>query len=113
MIPPVLIAWSELGLASAVIILVGAAIINILAENVLFPQAAGKGLEMSPTIVFVSLVLWGFVLGSVGALLAVPLTLALMLFLNHFDETRWVGVLLGPKGFVQPDSESGAPDERA
>ena len=109
-IPPVLIAWSELGLASAVIILIGAAIINIFAENVLFPQAAGKGLEMSPTIVFVSLVLWGFVLGSVGALLAVPLTLALMLFLNHFDETRWVGVLLGPKGFVQPDSESGGPE---
>ena len=90
-----LIAWSELGLASAVIILIGAVIINIFAENVLFPQAAGKGLRLSPTVVFVSLVVWGFVLGSLGALLAVPLTLALMMFLQYFDETRWISTLLG------------------
>ena len=108
-IPPMLIAWSELGLASAVIILIGAVIINIFAENVLFPQAAGKGLRLSPTVVFVSLVVWGFVLGSLGALLAVPLTLALMMFLQYFDETRWISTLLGSRVRVQPVSEPEEP----
>jgi AI-2 transport protein TqsA len=108
-IPPMLIAWSELGLGSAVIILIGAVIINIFAENVLFPQAAGKGLRLSPTVVFVSLVVWGFVLGSLGALLAVPLTLALMTFLPYFDETRWISTLLGSRVRVQPVSEPEEP----
>ncbi len=110
-IPPMLIAWSELGAAQAVVILIGAAIINILAENVLFPQAAGKGLKVSPTVVFVSLVVWGFVLGSLGALLAVPLTLALVMFLEFFDETRWIGFLLSPEVPVQLESEPGPPEE--
>jgi predicted PurR-regulated permease PerM len=93
-IPPTLIAWSELGPTSALIILAGAVIINTLVENVLFPQAAGKGLKVSPAVVFLSLIGWGFVLGGVGALLAVPLTIALIMFLQFFDETRWIGILL-------------------
>jgi AI-2 transport protein TqsA len=109
-IPPMLIAWAELGAAQAIIILVGAAVINILAENVLFPQAAGKGLKVSPTVVFVSLVVWSFVLGSLGALLAVPLTLALVMFLEFFDETRWIGFLLSPAVPVQPESEPEPPE---
>lgn len=108
-IPPMLIAWSELGVASAVIILIGAAIINIFAENVLFPQAAGKGLKLSPTVVFVSLVVWGFVLGSLGALLAVPLTLALMMLLTFFDETRWISTLLSSRVLDRPASKPEEP----
>ncbi len=100
-IPPMLIAWSSLGPVPAVIILVGAAVINVVAENVLFPQAAGRGLDQSPAVVFISLVLWGYILGSIGALLAVPLTLALIMFLQSFDETRWLAALLGPADFVQ------------
>ena len=81
-------------------------IINTLAEYVLFPEVAGKGLDQSPAVVFVSLALWGYVLGSLGALLAVPLTLALMMFLSFFDETRWICVLLSPGTFAHPDGES-------
>jgi AI-2 transport protein TqsA len=104
-VPPMLIAWSTLGPTSAVIILVGAVIINTLAEYILFPQVAGKGLDQSPAVVFVSLVLWGYVLGSLGALLAVPLTLALVLFLGLFDETRWICVLLSPSVPETPEPE--------
>lgn len=104
-IPPMLIAWSELGPMYAAIILIGAAFINFIAENILFPQAAGKGLKISPAVVFISLVFWGFVLGSIGALLAVPLTLALIMFLQFFEETRWIGDLLGPGISFKPDRE--------
>ncbi len=109
-IPPMLIAWSELGLGSAVIILIGAVIINAVVENVLFPEMAGKGLDQSPAVVFISLVLWGYILGNLGALLAVPLTLALMMFLSFFDETRWIGLLLGRAPPAQPESEPDMPE---
>jgi predicted PurR-regulated permease PerM len=110
-IPPMLIAWSELGPMYAVIILIGAAFINFIAENILFPQAAGKGLKISPAVVFISLVFWGFVLGSIGALLAVPLTLALIMFLQFFEETRWIGDLLGPGISLKPDREPEKPED--
>jgi predicted PurR-regulated permease PerM len=104
-IPPTLIAFAELGPASAAIILIGAVIINVVAEYILFPEVAGKGLKQSPAVVFVSLVLWGYILGNTGALLAVPLTLALLMFLAFFDETRWIGDLLGSDVPVPPQSE--------
>jgi predicted PurR-regulated permease PerM len=118
-IPPVLIAWSEIGLAQAAVILVGATIINLFAENILFPGAAGRGLKVSPAVVFISIVLWGYILGGIGVLLAVPLTLALIMFLEYFDETRTLAMLLGPSDFVrselgaeQPgDGDSESPEE--
>jgi predicted PurR-regulated permease PerM len=109
-IPPTLIAWSVLGPVDAIIIFAGAVIINMIAENILFPEAAGKGLNVSPAVVFISLVFWGYVIGSLGALLAVPLTLALMMFLMLFDETRWIGLLLSPADFAEPDREPGKPE---
>ncbi|NLX49688.1 MAG: AI-2E family transporter [Methanospirillum sp.] len=110
-IPPILIAWAELGPIPALIILVGAAIVDWVAENILFPQVAGKGLDQSPAVVFVSLMLWSYVLGGVGALLAVPLTLSLLTVLQCFEETRWISELLSPRGFVQPLEGGGDPGD--
>ena len=55
----------------------------------------GKGLNISPLVVFVSLVLWGWVLGPVGMLLSIPLTIMIKIALENQEETRWIGVLLG------------------
>ncbi|NYT20675.1 MAG: AI-2E family transporter [Methanomicrobiales archaeon] len=96
LIPPVLIAWFSLGPVTALLILAGVSIVNLLAEYVMFPHLAGRGLALSPAVVFISLVFWGWILGGVGVLLAVPLTLAVQMACELFDETRWIGVLLGP-----------------
>ena len=95
-IPPVLLAWFELGPVPALMVLAGEAVVNLLAEYVLFPHLAGRGLDLSPAVVFISLIFWGWILGGVGVLLAVPLTLAVRMVCELFDETRWIGVLLGP-----------------
>jgi AI-2 transport protein TqsA len=100
-LPPVLIAWVDLGPVYAVVVLAGSALMNVLAEYVLFPQLAGRGLELSPAVVFISLIVWGWILGGIGVLLAVPLTLCVQLICELFDETRWIGILLGPS----PDPE--------
>jgi AI-2 transport protein TqsA len=96
LIPPVLIAWFNLGPVPALVVLAGVSVVNLLAEYVMFPHLAGRGLDLSPAVVFISLIFWGWILGGVGILLAVPLTLAVQMACEMFDETRWIGVLLGP-----------------
>ena len=63
--------------------------------NVIEPKVMGKGLGLSSFVVLISLVFWGWVLGTVGMLLSVPLTVMVKIGLELFPETRWIGVLLG------------------
>jgi hypothetical protein len=57
----------------------------------------GRGLGISTLAVFISLLLWGWMLGSVGVFLSVPLTMALMVALDSSPYTRPLAVLLGPE----------------
>jgi predicted PurR-regulated permease PerM len=95
-IPPMLLAWFDLGPVPALLVLAGSGLVNLLAEYVMFPHLAGHGLALSATVVFISLIFWGWILGGIGVLLAVPLTLVVQLACELFDETRWIGILLGP-----------------
>ena len=70
--------------------------INIAIGNFLEPRVMGDGMGLSPLIVVTSLVFWGWVLGPVGMVLAVPLTVILRILLGAQPETQWVAVLLGP-----------------
>lgn len=94
-IPPAGIAWLQLGLPGAVIVLVGIGAINFAAENIVFPQMAGKRLDLSPLAVIVSILFWAWVLGVPGMFLGVPLTLMVKYLLAGFEETRWLAALLG------------------
>jgi predicted PurR-regulated permease PerM len=70
-------------------------LIDAAAENLILPRMAGKDLNLSPFVVIFSVVFWGFVLGAVGVFLAVPLTVAVKLFLESWEESRWIGELMG------------------
>jgi predicted PurR-regulated permease PerM len=75
--------------------IVGVIVINIVAENVLSPMLMGRGLNLSPTVVFLSFILWVWVLGGPGAFLAVPISLFVIGMLDTFPETRWLASLMG------------------
>ncbi len=70
--------------------------INIAIGNFVEPRVMGEGMGLSPLIVVVSLVFWGWVLGPVGMVLAVPLTVILRIALGSQPSTQWAAVLLGP-----------------
>ena len=97
-IPPMLLALFEYGPIGALGVLVGISIINVLIENVVFPSIAGKGLKLSPTLVFLSLFYWSYVLGTAGALIAVPLTMVVKIVLESSENTRSMAKLMESSG---------------
>jgi predicted PurR-regulated permease PerM len=95
-VPAVLLALIQLGTGSAVLAGAGYLVLNLLIGNVIEPKVMGQGLGLSTLAVFLSLVFWGWVLGPVGMLLSVPLTMTLKIALDSSEETRWIAYLLGP-----------------
>lgn len=96
--PPVLLALFKYGPLGALIILAGVWLINELVESVVFPSFAGKGLKLSTSIVFLSLLYWSFVLGPPGALIAIPLTMVVKMILESDDNTLWMAELMESGG---------------
>lgn len=95
MIPPTILALAEFGLTRGILVIVGAVALNLIVENVLEPSYTGKKLKLSPSVVFVSFFVWGWLLGPVGALLSMPITVMLMLILNQHESTQWLSRIIG------------------
>lgn len=95
-IPAVLLAIVQHGLGHAAVLGLGYLVVNVIFANVLEPQLMGRRLGLSPLVVLLSLLFWGWVWGPVGMLLSVPLTMILKILLENTEDMRWIGVMLGP-----------------
>lgn len=107
-VPAVLLAIIQLGLVKAGVAAAGYVVINLLTGNIVEPRFMGRGLGLSTLVVFLSLLFWGWVLGPVGMLLSVPLTITAKMALNSRGETRWIAILLGPERPSTSDDETDA-----
>jgi AI-2 transport protein TqsA len=94
LIPPFLIAWAQFGIGTAVIVLLSYVLINGGVQNIVQPKMMGKGLRISPLVVFISVIFWATVLGGMGALIAVPMTMIVMKILELSESTRWIAALM-------------------
>jgi predicted PurR-regulated permease PerM len=94
-VPAVLLALIQLGPQMAVWTALGYLVINSVVGNGIEPRFMGKGLGLSPLIVFISLVFWGWVLGPVGMFLSVPLTITMKIVLDSNPDTRGYAAMLG------------------
>ncbi|MBC8413839.1 MAG: AI-2E family transporter [Nitrospira sp.] len=95
-IPAILLALIQFGTFKTLLIAAGYFVVNTVVGSIIEPKVMGKGLGLSPLVVFLSLVFWGWVLGPVGMLLSVPLTMTVKIALDSSEDTRHIGVLLGP-----------------
>jgi AI-2 transport protein TqsA len=95
--PAVVLALAEFGVSRALVVIAGVVVINLVAENMLSPMM-GRGLNISPTIVFLSFIVWAWLLGGPGAFLAMPITLFVAVMFDTFSETRWLASLMGVSG---------------
>ncbi len=94
-VPAVLMAALQLGAGGAMLTAASFLGVNLLFGNMIEPRLMGHGVGISPLVVFISLVFWGWVFGPVGMLLSVPLTMALKMALESDERTRWIALFLG------------------
>lgn len=100
-IPAVILAVVQLGFGSAVLVAAGYLVINFVEGNVIEPRLMGRKLGLSTLVVFLSLIFWGALLGFVGAILSIPLTMTLKFAFESSESTRWIAVLLGSEKMVE------------
>jgi AI-2 transport protein TqsA len=94
-VPAVLLTVIQLGSFSAMLVAIVYTVINIVIGSIIEPKIMGKGLGLSTLVVFLSLLFWGWLLGPIGMLLSVPLTIMAKIILDSNKSTQWIGVLLG------------------
>jgi predicted PurR-regulated permease PerM len=75
LIPPAIVCFLELGWKTTLFLVIGYYVINFVGDNIVKPKFMKKGLDVSILLIILSLVFWSWVLGSLGAILAVPLTM--------------------------------------
>jgi len=111
-IPAVLLSLVQLGWGAA--ILTGGIyfVVNIVIGSIIEPRVMGKGVGLSVLVVFLSLAFWGWVLGPVGMLLSVPLTMAVRIALEGTENTRWLAILLASNREINRRKKNEAEEEK-
>ncbi len=95
--PPLFVAVLQLSVVDSVSIAIGYLVINVFIGSFLDPKIMGKDLGLSTFIVFISMVIWGWILGPIGMFLAVPLTIVIKIICEDSDNYHWVSVILQDK----------------
>jgi AI-2 transport protein TqsA len=101
-VPPILLTIIQFGLGRAVGVAIGYVVINMSIGSVISPRLMGRGLGLSTLVVFLSLIFWGWILGPVGMVLSVPLTMTVKIALESSEDTRWLAILLGTEEVSEP-----------
>ena len=96
-VPAILISIVQLGFPATWWTIATYVFVNVAIGSVLEPKIMGQGLGLSITVVFLSLIFWGLILGPVGMFLSVPLTMLIKIVLDNFPNTKWIAALLGTK----------------
>ena len=100
-LPVALLALVQLGVGSALLTVLGFAVVHIVVGNIVEPKLTGKGMSLSTLVVFLSMVFWGWVLGPIGMILSVPMTSLAKIALESYEGTRGLAIMLGSGNEVE------------
>jgi AI-2 transport protein TqsA len=113
LIPPALLALLQGGPKLMITVIVAYSVINFIIQSIIQPKVTADAVSLSLTLTFLSLVFWSFVIGPIGAVLAVPLTLLVKALLLDVDpNTRWISSLFSG-GLAPPDDDADNRSDRA
>ena len=93
--PAILLAFVQAGYGTAALTAGGYIVFNVGISNFIEPRFMGSELGISTLVVFLSLIFWGWVLGPLGMVLSIPLTMTMKIALSCSEETAWISALLG------------------
>ncbi len=100
-LPALIFALVQLGVGGAIWTAIAYISVNMIVGNIVEPKVMGKGMGLSTLVVFLSLIFWGFILGTVGMFLSVPLTMTVKIILEQSEKTKWIAILLGTQQEAQ------------
>ena len=105
-VPAILFAMMDQGMMTALWVTLWYVTINMVIGNILEPRIMGKGLGLSALVIFLSMTLWGWVLGPTGMILSVPLTMAMQFLFAQYKETEWIALILSDYGETPMQKEA-------
>lgn len=93
--PPLTAGLGSLNTTKVVVIVLTVLGLHLLAMNVLYPKVIGRRLQLNPLIVTIGLLVWGFIWGAMGLILAVPILGAIKIICDHVPNLRSIGEWMG------------------
>lgn len=110
LVPPALLALFEKGPVTALVVVLAYSVLNFVIQSIIQPKYTGESVGITPTVSFLSLLLWTAVFGALGALIALPFTLMIKAMLIDPDpRLRWVNALIAsnPRNILgEPEAPS-------
>jgi predicted PurR-regulated permease PerM len=98
LLPPAMLALLDGGVKTMVLVIIAYVVINVVTQSFILPKFLGDAVGLSTTMTFMSLLLWTFVLGPLGAILAIPLSLlARALLIDSDPSAKWAAALVSGK----------------
>jgi predicted PurR-regulated permease PerM len=105
-IPAVIMAFIQFGPSIQFLLVIAVYLaVNILVGYWLEPKMMGQGLGLSALVVLIAVVFWGWILGPVGLILSVPITVTIKIFLESYRGSRWLATMLGSEEDIAPPVE--------
>ena len=94
-VPAIFFAWIQFGIPGAIAVIAAVCVLNLVVENPVYSYLAARKFEMPALIAILSVIFWGWLLGLVGMLFSIPVTLMVLLVFQMCDELRWINEVLG------------------
>jgi predicted PurR-regulated permease PerM len=95
MAPPFFVSVGIISSGDAVMIVLIVLGLHLIALNVLYPKFLGNRLQLNPLAVTMALLLWGWLWGAIGLLLAIPITAAMKIVFDHVEALKPYGAWMG------------------
>lgn len=110
LLPPATLALLDGGVNALLLVVVAYVAINVVIQSLILPKFLGDAVGLSTTMTFLSLIIWTFVLGPLGAILAIPLSLlAKALLIDSDPAAAWAGALISNEPPLIPGGGSASP----